>query len=250
MMALLPEVIRKRFDPAGRYGLRLTLFALALLIFAIPFGYLLNQVVRQGSFMKVDTSAANHLHGWVRNYDGLVAFLRVVTFLGTPLWFYIAVGGICMWLWLRHRRRLVVFLLTTTLGGGAVDTAVKVLVNRPRPSLEDPISTAFGKSFPSGHAMISLLTYGAVVLVFLPVISRRRRFLLITGAAILVLLIGFSRLALGVHYISDVLGGYALGAAWLLASTAAFSIWREERGAKPVKPIAGVEPEAASDLKP
>jgi membrane-associated phospholipid phosphatase len=250
MSTLLPDLVRKRFDPAGRYGLRLTLFAIALLIFAIPFGFLLDQVIRRGSLMKVDTSAANHLHEWIRNYDGLVAFLRVVTFLGAPMWFYLTVGGICVWLWLRHRRRLVVFLLTTTLGGGAVDTAVKVLVNRPRPSLEDPIATAIGKSFPSGHAMISLLTYGALVLVFLPAIAKRQRPFLIAGAIVLVLLIGFSRLALGVHYITDVLGGYALGAAWLLASTAAFSIWREERGAKPVEAMAGVEPEAARDLKP
>ena len=56
--------------------------------------------------------------------------------------------------------------------------------------------------------------------------------------------------ALGVHYISDVLGGYVLGLAWLAASTAAFSIWRVERGRRPVEPIEGLEPEAATDLRP
>jgi undecaprenyl-diphosphatase len=58
--------------------------------------------------------------------------------------------------------------------------------------------------------------------------------------------IGFSRLTLGVHYVSDVLGGYVLGAAWLLASVAAFEIWREDRGRRPTKPLEeGVEPEEA-----
>jgi undecaprenyl-diphosphatase len=68
------------------------------------------------------------------------------------------------------------------------------------------------------------------------------------GAVVLVLAIGFSRLALGVHYISDVVGGYVLGLAWLAASTAAFSTWRVERGKPPVDVGEGLEPEAAEDL--
>ena len=59
----------------------------------------------------------------------------------------------------------------------------------------------------------------------------------------------FSRLTLGVHYVSDVLGGYALGAAWLTASVAAFEIWREDRGRRPTHPLEeGVEPEEAREV--
>ena len=66
---------------------------------------------------------------------------------------------------------------------------------------------------------------------------------------LLVLAIGFSRLTLGVHYVSDVLGGYALGAAWLLASVAAWEISREERGRRPTHPLEeGVEPEEVEEL--
>ena len=94
------------------------------------------------------------------------------------------------------------------------------------------------------------MVYGSLLLVFFPVMSRiwRRRALI--GVVALVLAIGFTRLALGVHYISDVLGGYVLGLAWLAASTAAFSIWRVERGWRPVEPIEGLDPEAATDLRP
>ncbi len=64
-----------------------------------------------------------------------------------------------------------------------------------------------------------------------------------------ILAIGFSRLALGVHYVSDVLGGYALGAAWLVGSVAAFEIWREDRGRRRTHPLEeGVEPEEAEVL--
>jgi membrane-associated phospholipid phosphatase len=122
------------------------------------------------------------------------------------------------------------------------------VVDRARPSLEDPVATAHGKSFPSGHAMSSTFVYGALLLVFLPVIGRRYRPLVIGGAVLLVLAIGFTRLALGVHYITDVVGGIVLGLAWLAASTAAFSIWRVERGDPPVDVAEGLEPEAAEDL--
>ncbi|HEV2809678.1 MAG TPA: phosphatase PAP2 family protein, partial [Acidimicrobiales bacterium] len=88
----------------------------------------------------------------------------------------------------------------------------------------------------------------ALVLVFLPVIGRRYRPVVIGGAVLLVLAIGFSRLALGVHYITDVAGGFVLGLAWLAASTAAFSIWRVEMGRSPVDLAEGLEPEAAEDL--
>ena len=125
---------------------------------------------------------------------------------------------------------------------------MKVAVNRPRPSVLDPIISAHGKSFPSGHAMSSTVVYGALLLVFLPMVPRRWRPAAIGGTVLLVALIGFSRLGLGVHYLSDVLGGYVLGLAWLAVSTAAFSIWRAQRGKPPVHVTEGLAPEAAADL--
>ena len=87
------------------------------------------------------------------------------------------------------------------------------------------------------------------LLVFLPLMSDRARNLAIAAYVVLVLAIGLSRLMLGVHFISDVLGGYVLGAAWLAASVAAFEIWREERGKRHTHLAdEGVEPEEAREL--
>jgi membrane-associated phospholipid phosphatase len=244
----LPAGLRRRLDPEGRYGLRVTLFALAFLLVAVPFGLLLDQVKRNGALLRLDTSAARNLHGWVRHSDTLVRELKVLTFFGSPPWFYALVIPAAIWVWRKGHLRLSVFLLVTTLGGGLVDTVVKELVNRDRPSLVDPVATAHGKSFPSGHAMSSTFVYGALLLVFLPVIARRLRPFVLGATVVLIAAIGFSRLALGVHYLTDVLGGYVLGLAWLAASTAAFSIWRVERGRPPVELSEGVEPEAAEDL--
>ena len=238
----------RRLDPGARYGLRVTLFALAFLLVAIPFGLLLSQVQSNGTLVRVDTAAARHLHDWVRRSDDLVRELKILTFFGSPLWFYLVVTPAVVWVWRRGHARLALFLVVTTLGGGLVDTVVKEAVGRPRPSLVEPVATAHGKSFPSGHAMSSTVVYGALLLVFLPAIGRRYRPAVWAGTVVLVAAIGFSRLALGVHYISDVLGGYVLGVAWLAASTAAFSIWRVERGRPPVELDEGLEPEAADHL--
>ncbi len=243
-MSRVRHAVRRRLDPDGRYGLRVTLFGLAFLLVAIPFGLLLEQVKRNGPLLRLDTSAARHLHEWVRHSDDLVRQLKILTFFGSPVWFYVIVIPAVFWVWRRGHVRLAVFLVVTTLGGGLLDTIVKEAVGRPRPSLVDPVATAQGKSFPSGHAMSSTVVYGALLMVFLPVIGRRYRPVALAGAILLVAAIGFTRLALGVHFISDVLGGFVLGLAWLAVSAAAFSTWRVERGRPPVDISEGLEPEA------
>jgi len=240
----------RRLDPEDRYGLRLTLLAVALVLVAVPFGLLLDQVVRDGPLVRVDTSAANDLHGWVRGSPSALRVLKVVSFAGSPPWLAVVVVAAVAYVLRRRRVRLAVFLVATTLAGGLIDTVVKIAVDRDRPSLDAPVATAHGQSFPSGHAMSSTIAYGALLLVLLPALPPRARRPAVAGVVVLVAAIGFSRLALGVHYITDVLGGYALGLAWLAASTAAFSVWRVERGRKPVEPLTGLEPEAGADLRP
>jgi len=123
-------------------------------------------------------------------------------------------------------------------------------VGRTRPVLVDPIATATGKSFPSGHTQSTIVGYGILLLVFLPAIARAWRPLVVAVATLMVLLVGFSRIALGVHYLSDVIGGLIIGSAWLLAMTAAFSAWRQERRLPPVHPTEGLEPEQTDRLTP
>ena len=246
----LPSFVRRRLDPEQRFGLRLTLFAFAIILVFVPFGLLLSQVVDEGPLTLYDRALAEELHDVVREHPWTIGPLQVLSFLGKPIWFYLLVGAASAYLLWRGRRRLVAYLVLTGMGGGFVDTVVKEVVSRDRPKLEDPVATAWGMSFPSGHAFTSTAMYGALLLVFMPVIPKRWRPAAIAVYVTLVAAIAFSRLALGVHFLSDVLGGIALGAAWLAAATAAFSIWRTERGRKPVEPTRGLEPEAKKDLNP
>jgi len=132
--------------------------------------------------------------------------------------------------------------------GGLVDTAVKYWVERPRPHIADPVATAPANAFPSGHTMMSTIGYGVLLLVFLPLVPRRWRIPALLGALMLVWGIGVARLMLGVHFLTDVVGGFVLGIAWLIASTAAFSLWRIEEGKKPVEPLKGLDPESVRNL--
>lgn len=246
----LPDPIAKRLNPVERYGLRLTLVAVAIVLVAVPFATLVFQVVAKGPLTRFDGSVANRLNHLVYRSPVAVHVLDAISWLGTP----VLLGGLvviaAIYVWWRGRHRLAGFLVVASIGGGLVDSAVKILVNRPRPHVDHPIATALGKSFPSGHAMSSTVTYGALLLVLLPAIPRAWRRFVVAFTFLLVLAIGLSRLFLGVHFVSDVLGGWILGLAWLAGATAAFEIWRTEEGSRPSDPLAeGVEPEAAKDLK-
>jgi undecaprenyl-diphosphatase len=245
----VPNRLRSRLDPTKRYSVRVVLFAVAIVLVAIPFATLLFQVVAKGPLTRLDASVANRLNDIVHNTPGMVGGLRAVSWLGGPPFLTLLTVVAAGFVLVRGRRRLVVFLVVTCLGGGLIDTAVKLVVARPRPVVDHPIAEAFGKSFPSGHAMSSTVVYGALLLVFLPAAGRRRRALVALTMAV-VLAVGCSRLLLGVHFVSDVLGGFVLGLAWLIASVAAFETWREDRGKPRTDPLAeGVEPEAAPALR-
>lgn len=244
----LAGAVSARLDPLGRYGLRLTLFGVAVVLVGIPFGLLLEQVTNEGRLTRLDSSLARSLNGWVADRPLAIDALDVVSFLGKPIWLFVVVGLSVLWLMRNGDHKLVTFLVVTSLGGSLVDTIVKIVVARPRPIVDNPVATAMGKSFPSGHAMSSTVCYGALVLVFIPVMARRWRRWSVALVAVLVALIGMSRLALGVHFLSDVLGGFVLGSAWLIASVAAFQTWRVERGRRRSHPIdEGVEPEELNE---
>lgn len=251
MKTIKPHFLRRRLDPAANYGLRLTLFLIAVSLVAIPFSWLVVQVTSRDAVVEFDQAVAKKAFELKLQIPWITGVLNAISLLGQPIWFWILIGSVAIYLWVHHRRRLVAFLLTSTLGGSIINTAVKIAIDRPRPSFADPAAMTFqkGKSFPSGHAMSSTIAYGALLLIFLPLIPRRYRKWAVVGYVFLELLIGLSRLGLGVHYVSDIAGGYLLGLAWLTASTAAYSIWRVERGRPPVAPMSGVEPEAKADLK-
>jgi membrane-associated phospholipid phosphatase len=131
--------------------------------------------------------------------------------------------------------------LVGVLGGEALNLLLKNLFARPRPSFDRPLVVETSYSFPSGQAMESLVVYGLLAyFAVLTIRSQRKRALSVGGAAVLVVLIGFSRVYLGAHYLSDVVGGFAAGGAWLsvVITSLETARWRDmaSRGARRAPP--------------
>ncbi|MDG4833475.1 phosphatase PAP2 family protein [Solwaraspora sp. WMMD1047] len=196
--------------------------------------------------MSVDRGVARELNEVVSPRSYLVNALNGITRLGgRPIMLWL-VGVAAVLLLVRRRLRLAVYLLASVAGGLLLDPSVKSLVGRLRPVVEVPVAAASGNSFPSGHALGSMVVYGAVLLVFLPAVRHRKLF--ISAIGLIVFAIGVTRIALGVHYLTDVLAGWLLGALWLSVTAYAFRVWRREAG-RPVAPLdEGLEPEAAEAI--
>ena len=246
----LPQVIGRRLDPGQRYGLRVSLLAVAMLLVAVPFATLVLQVVGGGRLTDLDARLADGMNDAVHGTPGAVGALQAVSWLGRAVWLALAVAAGAAFLWRRNRHRLAVFVVVTAAGGGILSTLVKLVVDRPRPVVDHPVATAFGGSFPSGHSLASTVCYGALLLAFLPAVPRRARAAAVVATVVVVLAIGCTRLLLGVHFLSDVVGGYVLGLAWLAGAVAVFEAWREEEGGAPAEAASeGVEPEAGPALR-
>lgn len=241
----LPEWLQRRLDPEQRYGLRVTLFAVATLLVLLPFAFLLVQVTRGGPITELDVDIANQVHEEVLESPILEQVSRAISFLGSPPVLYLAAGSAALYLYRQGRRRVALFLIATNLLGGALNSTLKFIVSRPRPSPIETIGEAMGYSFPSGHTVATTVGYGSLLLVFMPLVPRRWRVALVVAYLAAVVLVAGSRMGLVVHYFSDVLAGAIIGFAWLAMSVAAFSIWRSELGRPPVEITEGLEPETA-----
>jgi undecaprenyl-diphosphatase len=200
---------------------------------------------------RVDRSVADRLNQWVSGDSPLVAVIKAVTWCGSNgvLWSVIVAAAVI--LLVRGLRRLAVYVIVTGAGALVLDPVLKSLVGRLRPVVAHPVSHGTGSSFPSGHSLGSIVCYGAVLLAFLPAVAPRFRTTARIGVGVLVAAIGASRLLLGVHYLSDVIGAWALGVAWLGLTAYAFEIHRREHGRPVTAPLAeGLEPESEEDLAP
>jgi membrane-associated phospholipid phosphatase len=234
--------VTRRAD--ARFGARAVFAGAALLLVAVPFGLLLFLVEDSWRpLVRMDGGARDDLHALARHHDGLVGALEVLSTIGSAVVYVPLFAAVAAWLaWSQRLPRLAAFVVVTTAGSTLLNALVKLAVDRARPVLADPVAHAGGLSFPSGHAQSAMVAASVLLLVFLPLLHGAWRWVAVGAAVVFVLAIGFARVTLGVHYVSDVLAGYALGAAWVAAMIAAFSAWRRERGRPAADPAHGLEP--------
>ena len=166
---------------------------------------------------------------WIGAYrtPGLTRVALEVTTLGTSVVLVMVVLVGAAFLWLTRHRHSAYLLLASFFGAWLLDNVLKDVFERPRPMVVQALASAATSSFPSGHAMTSMAAYGAIALLVTRLEGRgAARILTWTLAGLVILLIGATRLYLGVHYPSDVLGGYAAGLAWVAFAAAGMTALR------------------------
>jgi membrane-associated phospholipid phosphatase len=227
-----------------RLGLRLGLALIATLGLGVPFT-LLAVLVRAewDPLIRLDTSVAEGLNRVALRNDWLVHTLEAVSFVIGPFVLRPVVTLVALWLLVRERRvRLAGWVLVAIWGSALLTVVLKEVVDRARPDLVDAVSTAGGRSFPSGHALGGTVACGLLVLVLGPLLPRRWRPAAWVAAGLAVLAVCFARVGLGVHYVTDVTAGVVLAVAWLAVTSAVFEWWRRDVGLPPA-PATEAEPE-------
>ena len=191
----------------------------ALLACLVVLGSLADSI-REKEVSALDTLATPFLHGLAS--PALDQLMNAATFVGSnlviPPLFALAVA----WLAWLHRPREALFLAIASGGSLVLNEMMKLFFQRPRPQL-DWAQVLPDYSFPSGHTMNAIIIYVALALIVWSVFGRRIGVVALVGAIVLALGVGLSRIYLGYHYLTDVVGGLLGGIAWLLVVGAAFN---------------------------
>lgn len=220
--------LKRRFSREAWHGLTLTLSLLLLLAACYAFAQITEGWVDQEALYQLDRAANKALSqdGVLR--PSVVSLLRAVTHLGSLPLALVLTAGLALALYARGPRWHLHALLLTMGGGEALLWALKFIFSRARPGAQ--LASSVGYAFPSGHSFTAMAFYGFLIfLIWRRVRRPAARMLATLALGALILLVGLSRVLLSVHWISDVLGGFALGLAWLVGSLLAARAFQAQR---------------------
>jgi undecaprenyl-diphosphatase len=221
----LTGFLAARVDPHSSLGLWLTLDVLLLAGAVWGFGGLLEEVLDREALVRWDVAVVR----WLRAHASPIGdrIFAAVTVLGSP-GNWVVVGAVAVWLLWRRERFLLLTLLAGTAGGKLLELVLKTTIQRHRPSEAAALLSGRSFSFPSGHAMNAAVCYALVAFVLATSLESRVRVRArwYATAAAIALAVAFSRIYLGMHFPSDVLGGLVAGVAWVVVCMAAVKVVR------------------------
>jgi undecaprenyl-diphosphatase len=200
-------------DSRGAVALRVVAVAVVLAL-AAGVTYLASREV-----LPLDRATVDQLNILVADRPGLVTFLDLASTFGSEKAGWILLTASAAIALLLRRVRAAIFVIVTTLGWAAL-RSVKDLVGRERPTVHVTVVSAGGEGFPSNHVLTATVVAGVLIVALYPVLPRRLRIAAICSGVVLAATVAFARLALGVHYVSDVVAGFVLGAALLTLTLA------------------------------
>jgi membrane-associated phospholipid phosphatase len=208
--------VKKFFSGFALLSIELIIILIVFIIALIAFIFITNEIFRLKD-TNFDTSVFAMIHPYITNT--LTRIMRLVTYFATPNFLVPANVLLCLFFLLVTKHNWYSLKIpVVSLGSLIVMSSLKLYFSRPRPS--NPVyQAARGFSYPSGHAMLAMTFYGILIyLVWKNIRQKGLRLVLTVLLLIIILLIGFSRVYLRVHFASDVLAGYCMGLMWLVVS--------------------------------
>jgi undecaprenyl-diphosphatase len=204
--------LARRFDPRARFGLSLTLGVGIIVFLGFVFGQIFDEVI-EGETGFVDGPVLRFLAE--RRSPETTTIMRGLTFLGgSMVALVIMTAAIVVDRVRTGGLRQPAFLAFCLVGALGLSPLIKLIVQRPRPDLS-PVIEVGGYAFPSGHATTSMIVFGSLAFVLTRRLSWGTDVWIWAAAGTMAFLIGFSRVYLGVHWFTDVVGGWVLGLLWL-----------------------------------
>lgn len=222
---------QRRFSSKGYLSLYLTLGMLVLVIAFSFFADITEDVVSGDSSVKFDETVATYFHE--RATPAMITTMKAISFFGSSAFIIPVTVLIAISLWWRRKMYALASVVLVVGGGTLLNLAIKQAIHRHRPVFAHPIATLSSYSFPSGHTMDSTLLYGLLAVFF--AMSARSAAAKLAGfiaAGVVVALVGLSRIYLGLHYLTDVLGAMAAGVAWLALCLTAVELHRHRKVAR------------------
>src|ERR1035437_8336078 len=211
----LKAFLKKRFERDVFTGIPLTIFIIIFLILLGTFVGITESIVNSSPITKFDNNFANFLYQFRTPF--LAQVFYVITNFANQITVIILGVIALIYLYLKKELAYLYALTLVFLGTEASVYLIKIFINRPRPIVDIAYYIETSASFPSGHSTIAIAFFGFVTYYLLShVAGKNKKTILILLGTILIALIGFSRLYLGVHFLSDVLGGFLIGGLWLV----------------------------------
>jgi len=223
--------IEARLSPGGEFGLHLTIGVLMMVATVSIFGHLASEVMGQEEITVLDHHIANWFNA--NHFEPMTSIMMAITTVHMMPGVILMASAFGYYLWKRGQVYWIWALLLGVPVGMLLNVLLKYTFQRSRPVFEEPLVTLATYSFPSGHASAATLFYGLLAS-YVMIACKGWNVRLGTAAActIMILLVAFSRVYLGAHYLSDVLAGMAGSAAWLTICITAISTLRRRREAK------------------
>jgi membrane-associated phospholipid phosphatase len=221
--------------PDGARSARRRALLVAVFCYAVVVLLGVGVATRFGAQLRLDSAVSQALYAGDSRSAALDDLLQVLTAPGLTVFRVVVLLPVVVWLVLRRFRRTAGWVLTAIVLVAPLTTAVKELVGRVRPDFVNGGARLESLSFPSGHSSGSATLVTVILVLTWPLLSGTgRRVYLVLGVALAVL-VGLTRMWLGLHFLSDVVGGWALGVAWTLTVALAFGALPGGRAALPAR---------------